>query len=109
MKPLRIATRGSALALWQANHVREALQKTCVIESEIVVIKTSGDRVTGVPLDQIGVKGVFTKELEEALFDDRADLAVHSMKDVPTDFSDVCRVATVFRREDPRDALVFTK
>jgi hydroxymethylbilane synthase len=103
---LRIATRGSALALWQANHLREALAKTFGIESEIVLIKTSGDRFAGAAFDQLGIKGVFTKELEEALFDGRADLAVHSMKDVPTDFSDVCRIATVFRREDPRDALV---
>lgn len=106
MKPLRIGTRGSALALWQANHVREALQKSCALESEIVIIKTSGDRLQSAPVEQIGIKGIFTKELEDALVDGRADLAVHSMKDVPTDFSDVCRIATVFRREDPRDALV---
>ena len=105
MTPLRIGTRGSALALWQANHVREALDKTCGVESEIVVVKTSGDK-TSAPVEQIGVIGVFTKELEDALLDGRADLAVHSMKDVPTEFSELCRVATVFRREDPRDALV---
>jgi hydroxymethylbilane synthase len=103
--PLRIGTRGSALALWQANHVREALYKTCGVESEIVVVKTSGDK-TSAPVEQIGVIGVFTKELEDALLDGRADLAVHSMKDVPTEFSELCRVATVFEREDPRDALV---
>jgi hydroxymethylbilane synthase len=103
--PLRIGTRGSALALWQADHVREALGKACGVESEIVVVKTSGDK-TSAPVEQIGVIGVFTKELEEALLDGRADLAVHSMKDVPTEFSELCRVATVFQREDPRDALV---
>jgi hydroxymethylbilane synthase len=102
---LRIGTRGSALALWQANHVREALDKSCGLASEIVVIKTSGDQ-TAAPVEQIGVIGVFTKELEDALLDGRADLAVHSMKDVPTDFSAACRIATVFQREDPRDALV---
>jgi hydroxymethylbilane synthase len=102
---LRIGTRGSALALWQANHVREALGTTCGVESEIVVVKTSGDK-TSAPVEQIGVIGVFTKELEDALLDGRADLAVHSMKDVPTEFSELCRVATVFEREDPRDALV---
>jgi hydroxymethylbilane synthase len=75
------------------------------VESEIVVVKTSGDK-TSAPVEQIGVIGVFTKELEDALLDGRADLAVHSMKDVPTEFSELCRVATVFRREDPRDALV---
>jgi hydroxymethylbilane synthase len=70
------------------------------------VIKTSGDQFATAPPDQIGVKGIFTKELEDALLDGRADLAVHSMKDVPTELSDVCRVAIVFKREDPRDALV---
>jgi hydroxymethylbilane synthase len=68
-------------------------------------VKTSGDK-TSAPVEQIGVIGVFTKELEDALLDGRADLAVHSMKDVPTEFSELCRVATVFEREDPRDALV---
>lgn len=103
---LRIGTRGSALALWQANHVREALEKSCSVQSEIVVIKTSGDQFAAAPVEQIGVIGVFTKELEDALLDGRADLAVHSMKDVPTEFSSACEIATVFQREDPRDALV---
>jgi hydroxymethylbilane synthase len=103
---LRIGTRGSALALWQANHVREALDKRCELVSEIVVIKTSGDQFAAAPVEQIGVIGVFTKELEDALLDGRADLAVHSMKDVPTEFSSACRISTVFKREDPRDALV---
>ena len=106
MKPLRIGTRGSALALWQANRVREALEKSCGVASEIVVVKTSGDKHADASLEQMGIQGVFTKELEEALFSDRADIAVHSMKDVPTEFSDVCRILPVFRRDDPRDALV---
>ena len=106
MKPLRIGTRGSALALWQANHLRDALSKSFGIESEIVVVKTSGDRFATAQVEQIGIRGIFTKELEDALIDDRADLAVHSMKDVPTEFSEVCKVAIVFPREDPRDALV---
>ena len=106
MKSLRIGTRGSALALWQANHFREALQKTCGLDAEIVVIKTSGDQNVAMPAQQIGVIGIFTKELEDSLLDGRADLAVHSMKDVPTEFSGDCRIATVFKREDPRDALV---
>ena len=106
MKPLRIGTRGSALALRQANYFREALLETCRLESEIVVIRTSGDQNVAVPAQQIGVIGIFTKELEDSLLHGRADLAVHSMKDVPTEFSDVCRIATVFKREDPRDALV---
>ena len=106
MKALRIATRGSALALWQANHLREALAKSFTIESEIVVVKTSGDRFATAQIEQIGIRGIFTKELEDALVADRADLAVHSMKDVPTEFSDLCKIAIVFPREDPRDALV---
>jgi len=106
VKPLRIGTRGSALALWQANHFRAALQNICGLDSEIVVIKTSGDQNVAVSAQQIGVIGIFTKELEDSLLDGRADLAVHSMKDVPTEFSEVCRIATVFKREDPRDALV---
>jgi hydroxymethylbilane synthase len=106
VKPLRIGTRGSTLALWQANHFRQALESSCGITAEIVVIKTSGDQFATAPPDQIGVKGIFTKELEDALLEGRADLAVHSMKDVPTELSDVCRVAVVFKREDPRDALI---
>ena len=106
MKPLRIGTRGSALALWQANHLRDALAKSFGIESEIVVVKTSGDRFAGAQIEKIGIRGIFTKELEDALIADRADVAVHSMKDVPTEFSPVCRIAIVFAREDPRDALV---
>ena len=90
MKPLRIGTRGSALALWQADHVREGLLKSCGVESEIVVVKTSGDQFAAAPVEQIGVIGVFTKELEGALLDGRADLAVHSMKDVPTEISTAC-------------------
>jgi hydroxymethylbilane synthase len=106
VKPLRIGTRGSALALWQANHFRDALRSSCEILAEIVVIKTSGDHFATAPPDQIGIKGIFTKELEDALLDGRADLAVHSMKDVPSDLSNHFRVAVVFKREDPRDALV---
>jgi hydroxymethylbilane synthase len=105
-RPLVIATRGSALALWQANRVREALDRTCGVASEILVVKTSGDRFTAAPLEQIGLKGIFTKELEDALIATRADLAVHSMKDVPTEFSGECRITTVFQRDDARDALV---
>jgi hydroxymethylbilane synthase len=106
LKPLRIGTRGSALALWQANHLRDALQKSFGIASEIVVVKTSGDRFSNAQIEQIGIRGIFTKELEDALIADRADLAVHSMKDVPTELSDACKIAIVFPREDPRDALV---
>jgi hydroxymethylbilane synthase len=106
LKPLRIGTRGSKLAVWQANHLRDALAKSFQIESEIVIVKTSGDKFAAVQVDQIGIRGIFTKELEDALIEDRADLAVHSMKDVPTELFDVCRIAIVFPRDDPRDALV---
>lgn len=105
-RALRIATRGSGLALWQANRLRDAIDGASGRAAEIVIVKTTGDRFAVASFDQIGVQGVFTKELEEALFDGRADVAVHSMKDVPTEFSDVCRILPVFRRDDPRDALV---
>jgi hydroxymethylbilane synthase len=104
--PLRIGTRGSALALCQANQVGQAVTRLSKVATEIVVIRTSGDRLPGASFDEIGVKGVFTKELEDALVDGRADLAVHSMKDVPTNVSEACRLLVVFPREDPRDALV---
>ncbi len=94
------------MALWQANRVREAIEKNSGRSVEIVTVKTSGDRFATASYDQIGVAGVFTKELEEALFDHRADIAIHSMKDVPTDFADTCRIVTVFHRDDPRDVLV---
>lgn len=106
MKALRIGTRGSKLALWQADHLRDALREKCGVESEIVVIKTSGDIYATAPVEQIGIKGIFTAELETALLDGRADVAIHSMKDVPTDFSTECRIVSVFERADPRDALI---
>lgn len=105
MNPLRIATRGSPLALWQADRVSEAIAHRGRA-TEIVIVKTTGDHFAAASLEQIGVQGVFTKELEEALFSGRADIAVHSMKDVPTDFSDVCRIVPLFPRDDPRDVLV---
>lgn len=106
--PFRIATRGSALALWQANRLREAIEGTGRA-AEIVIVKTTGDHFAAASLEQIGVQGIFTKELEEALFDGRADVAVHSMKDVPTEFSDACRILPIFPRHDPRDVLVSHK
>lgn len=106
MRPLRIGTRGSKLALWQANHLREALREECGVESEVVVIRTSGDIHSSASVEQLGIKGVFTAELEHALYDGRADLAIHSMKDVPTEFSDVCSLSIVFEREDPREVLI---
>ena len=85
MRHLRIGTRGSLLAKWQAESVRKQLFARAGLESEIVVIKTAGDRLQSSPLSQIGGKGIFIKELEEALLEETIDLAVHSVKDIPTD------------------------
>lgn len=106
MKPLRIGTRGSKLALWQAEYVRGRLMQELGIESELVVIKTTGDQFSAASIPDVGGKGIFIKEIEDAILDGRVDFAVHSMKDVPTDFCDVCRVYVVFEREDPRDCLI---
>jgi hydroxymethylbilane synthase len=105
---LTIATRGSQLALWQARHVAArlaALGHECRIE----VVKTTGDQITDVPLAKIGAKGLFTKEIEEALLDKRADLAVHSLKDLPTELPEHLVLAAVPEREDARDAVVGCK
>lgn len=100
-----IGSRGSKLALWQANHVAAQL-KTLGIESRLEIIKTSGDRIQDVPLSQVGGKALFTKEIEEALLADSIDLAVHSMKDVPTDLPPGLTIAAIPEREDPHDALI---
>ena len=102
---LVIASRGSQLALWQAHWVQAQLAARG-IECRIEIIKTTGDKITGVPLSQVGTKGLFTKEIEEALLDGRADLAVHSLKDLPTELPEGLILAAVPEREDPRDALV---
>jgi len=102
---LVIASRGSQLALWQAHWVETrlaALGHACRIE----IIKTTGDKITDVPLAQVGGKGLFTKEIEEALLDGRADLAVHSLKDLPTELPAGLALAAVPQREDARDAVV---
>ncbi len=107
MRKVRIGTRGSKLALWQANWVRERLEERYPgIEVELVRIRTSGDRIKDVPLAKIGGKGLFVKEIEEALLDGRVDLAVHSMKDVPTDLPEGLHIAAIAEREDPRDAFI---
>lgn len=107
--PLRIGTRGSPLALAQAHETRDRLiaahpHLAAPGAIEIVVFKTTGDRILDRTLAEAGGKGLFTKELEEALFDGRADLAVHSMKDVPTQLPDGLEIAVLLPREDPRDA-----
>lgn len=106
MKALRIGSRGSVLALWQANHIRERLSREAGVDAEVIVLKTSGDRFQKGHVNQIGLKGVFIKELEDALLEGRVDLAVHSMKDVPTEIPAGLAFPAVCRREDVRDALV---
>jgi hydroxymethylbilane synthase len=106
---ITIATRGSMLALWQANHVKAGLEKANEgLEVELLVLKTKGDKILDVALAQVGGKGLFVKEIEEALLDGRADLAVHSMKDVPTELPPELYLAATDKREDVRDAL-FTR
>jgi len=102
---LVIASRGSRLALWQAHWVQQQLAGLGY-PSRIDIIKTTGDKITDVPLAQVGGKGLFTKEIEEALLDGRADLAVHSLKDLPTELPAGLVLAATPEREDPRDALV---
>jgi len=106
MKPVRLATRGSDLALAQARHVAERLSVALEVETELVIVQTSGDRLRDVPLARIGGKGLFVKEIEEALLEDRADLAVHSAKDLPARTPPGLVLAAFPEREDPRDALV---
>lgn len=107
MKNLIIGTRGSRLALWQAEFVRARLtEKHPHIRIELEIIKTSGDRLQNVSLVEIGGQGVFVKELETALLERRIDLAVHSLKDVPTILPDELHIAAVLEREDARDALL---
>jgi hydroxymethylbilane synthase len=105
LNSLRIGTRGSALARWQAEFVRAELARRGTA-AELVIIRTSGDRDHESSLRLIGGKGVFTKELEDALLDRRIDLAVHSMKDMPTRLPPELRIAAICEREDVRDALV---
>jgi hydroxymethylbilane synthase len=103
---IRIGTRGSALALWQANHVKARLEQTRPgLRVELVIIKTQGDKILDVPLAKVGGKGLFVKEIEEALTRRDVDLAVHSMKDVPAELAAGLTLAAVSSREDPRDAL----
>src|SRR3954447_8579194 len=108
MAKLRIGSRGSQLALWQANHVAALLRKQGHAV-EIEVIKTTGDKITSVALAKVGTKGMFTKEIEEALHDHRVDLAVHSLKDVPTELAPEFELAAIMKREDPRDAFISVK
>ena len=102
---LVIASRGSQLALWQARWVAAQLSAAGQ-ECRIEIIRTTGDKITDVPLAKVGTKGLFTKEIEEALLDGRAHLAVHSLKDLPTELPEGLVLAAIPEREDPRDAMV---
>lgn len=105
-RTIRIATRGSALALWQAHHVRDAILRVRPRWAvELEVIKTQGDKILDQPLSKIGGKALFVKEIEQALLDRHADVAVHSMKDVPAELAPGLTMAATSAREDPYDAL----
>jgi hydroxymethylbilane synthase len=108
MAHLRIGSRGSQLALWQANHI-SALLRERGHQVEIEIIKTTGDKITDVALAKVGTKGMFTKEIEEALAAGRVDLAVHSLKDLPTEVPADFEIAAITQRENPRDVLVSKK
>jgi hydroxymethylbilane synthase len=106
-RTLRIATRSSALALWQAEFIKAELERlNDGVTVELVKIKTQGDKILDVPLAKIGGKALFVKELEEAMMDGRADLAVHSMKDVPMELPEGLGLVAICEREDPTDAFV---
>jgi hydroxymethylbilane synthase len=107
MKTLRIATRKSPLAVWQAEHVASELRRLHPeLEVELVTMTTQGDRILDAPLARIGGKGLFVKELEVALLEDRADIAVHSVKDVPMELPEHLELPVILEREDPLDAFV---
>ncbi len=106
-RPLVIGTRGSPLALWQANHVADRLRSALPgLTVRLEAIKTTGDKILDVPLAKVGGKALFVKEIEEALLERRVDLAVHSMKDVPTELPHGLTIGAVTEREDPHDVLI---
>jgi hydroxymethylbilane synthase len=107
VKIIRIATRQSPLALWQAEHVAELLVRTFPgVRTELVKMMTRGDKILDAPLAKVGGKGLFVKELEQGMLEGLADIAVHSMKDVPVDFPEGLHLAAILAREDPTDAFV---
>ncbi len=110
MKKLVIATRGSKLALWQSEHVKAELEKAHPgLEVELSVMMTKGDKILDTPLAKIGGKGLFTKELEEAMLRGEAHIAVHSLKDVPMEFPEGLKLGVITKREDVRDAMLSEK
>jgi len=106
---IRLGSRGSKLALWQAEFVQSEIERKTGRKVGITRIKTTGDMILDVPLARVGGKGLFVKEIEEALLSGQIDLAVHSMKDVPTDLPDGLTIVAITRREDPRDAFLSVK
>jgi len=106
-KTLKIGTRGSRLALWQANWVKTALEaEDPSLSIELVIIKTKGDKILDVPLAKVGGKGLFVKEIEDSLLNENIDLAVHSMKDMPAQIPQGLCIAAIPQREDPKDVLI---
>lgn len=108
MARLRIGSRGSQLALWQAHHISDLLRDRGH-EIELEIIKTTGDKITDVALAKVGTKGMFTKEIEEALAENRVDLAVHSLKDLPTELPPGFELVAITKRVNPRDVLLSVK
>jgi len=108
MARLRIGSRGSQLALWQAHHISHLL-RAWGHTVELEIIKTTGDKITDVALAKVGTKGMFTKEIEEALIENRVDLAVHSLKDLPTELARDFEIAAITTREDARDVFCSVK
>jgi len=106
---IRLGSRGSTLALWQAGYVKDQIERRVGTRVEIVKIKTTGDMILDVPLAKVGGKGLFVKEIEDALLSGKVDLAVHSMKDVPTDLPEGLGIVCITKREDPRDAFLSKK
>lgn len=109
MKKVIIGTRGSVLALWQANFIKDELERRFQIESELKIVKTTGDKILDAPLAKIGGKGLFTKEIEELLLKNEITLAVHSLKDVPVEIPNGLVLACITKREDIRDCLLSDK
>ena len=103
---IRIGTRGSKLALWQANFVKKRIEEKLNWEVELVIIKTKGDKITDVPLAKVGGKGLFVKEIEEALLRKEVDIAVHSLKDMPAELPKGLEIIAYTEREEPWDLLV---
>ncbi len=107
MDAIRIATRGSKLALWQAEYIKGLLEGAYPhMRVSLEIIKTKGDKIQDVPLAQVGGKGLFVKEIEEALLDGRADIAVHSMKDVPTELPETLTLGVIPKRAACEDCLL---